>query len=152
MQITNLFTQMFTYRLIFLSDYILTANNEAFVCTWQRRRLEMNRCRMQFGSRCLSPVAGCPTRQRERKKKQTPTLILAWSIWGGWGHSHKVGWLMRRHWSEAWLESGRVVLRGVAKGGCCSRRLVPAVPVARAVLSSRKATRRKVASPRLCSP
>lgn len=29
MQITNLFTQMFTYWLIFLSDYILTANNEA---------------------------------------------------------------------------------------------------------------------------
>lgn len=33
MQITNLFAQMFTYGLIFLSDYILTANNEAFVFT-----------------------------------------------------------------------------------------------------------------------
>lgn len=51
--------------------------------------METNRCRMQFGSRCLSPVADCTTRQRE-KKKRAPTLILASSKWGG-GGTHPSG-------------------------------------------------------------
>lgn len=50
----------------------------------------MNRCRMQFGSRCLSPVAGSTTGQREKKKKCTHTLILASSKWGA-GGTHTSG-------------------------------------------------------------
>lgn len=67
----------------------------------------MNRCRMQFGSRCLSPVAGCTTRRREKKKKQACTLIPPSSKWGNWGHPHKwISFCGERGAWHGWKASG----------------------------------------------